>query len=306
MDENRPTPPWVLFVRASRPLLWIGVLLTYWLGAGIADYLGETIDFGNYLLGQAWVLALLLSGVYLDGYYTRLSLPAGNRRNPHLGEDENGGQAIPPVTLLIAGAATLAVAASLSVLILGQAHPSQQTLLIMGLAFLGVIAYAVPPLRLVWSGYGELVAAFLIATLSPALSFLFQTGELHRLLAMSTFPLTALCMAVFLVFQLSEYFDELKSDRRTLLVRLGWQRGMLLHNGMIVVAFLLMALAFTFGLPLLIGLPAFLSLPLGVLEIWQMRRIADGARPNWPSLKLTAIALFGATAYLTAFTYWTR
>jgi 1,4-dihydroxy-2-naphthoate octaprenyltransferase len=296
----------VLFIRASRPLLWIGVILTYWLGAGIAKYLGETIDADDYLLGQAWVIALLLGGVYLDRYYAGLSEPAGTRNNPHSGEEDKESQGINPVNLLVAGAAALAAAASLTVLILERTRPSPPVLLIMGLAFLAVIAYAVPPLRLVWSGYGELVAAFLIANLTPALSFLFQTGELHRLLAMSTFPLTALCMAAFLVFQLSEYLEELKSNRRTLLVRLGWQRGMVFHNAMILVAFLLMALALTFRLPLFIGLPAFLSLPLGVLQIWQMRRIADGAKPNWQSLRLTAIVLFATTAYLTAYAYWTR
>ena len=306
MDENRPTPPWMRFIRATRPLLLIGAILTYWLGAGIADYLGVTIHWGNYLLGQACVIALLLGGIYLDGYYTRLSEPAPTRKNLHSSGDGKDGRDSPPINLLVGGAAALTAAASLTVVLLQQTRPSPPALLIMGLAFLAVVSYAVPPLRLVWSGYGELVVSILIANLTPALAFLFQTGELHRLLAMSTFPLTALSMALFLVSQLSEYLDDIKNNRRTLLVRLGWQRGMVLHNGMIVAAFLLMALALTFRLPLFIGLPAFLPLPLGVLQVWQMRRIADGARPNWTSLKLTAIVLFATTAYLIAFAFWMR
>lgn len=304
MDENRPTPPWMLFIRASRPLLLAGVILTYWLGAGIADYLGVTIDWGDYLLGQGWMITLLLGGVYLDGYYDKLTERLAARKNPHASGGER--QELLPVTLLVAGAAALTAAASLSVVLLGQSHPSPQTVMIMGLAFLGVVSYAVPPLRLVSSGYGELVSSILIANLTPALSFTLQTGELHRLLAMGTFPLTALCMAFFLASQLPEYAEDVKYNRRTLLVRLGWQRGMVFHNALILMAFLLIALALTFGLPLFLGLPAFLPLPLGVLQIWQMRRIADGARPNWNSLRLTAIVLFATTAYLIAYAFWTR
>jgi 1,4-dihydroxy-2-naphthoate octaprenyltransferase len=176
----------------------------------------------------------------------------------------------------------------------------------MALIFLGAIFYAVPSVRLVFQGYGELVVAILFANLLPAFAFLLQTGELHRLLAMSTFPLTALALAFSLAYELADYAMDIKRGRHTLMVRVGWQRGMVLHNSMILVAFFLLGLALTYGLPFGIGLPAFLPLPLGLLQIWQMRRISDGAKPNWRALRLTALAIFATTAYLLAFAFWTR
>ena len=180
------------------------------------------------------------------------------------------------------------------------------TLLVMTLIALGAVFYSVPPVRLAFSGYGELVVAILFANFLPAFAFLLQKGELHRLLAMSTFPLTALGLALALSYELADYAADLKHGRRTLMVRMGWQRAMLLHNGMILVAFLLLGLALSFGLPLFIGLPAFLPLPLGLLQVWQMRRISEGARPNWRALRLTAVVIFATTAYLLTFAFWTR
>ena len=113
-------------------------------------------------------------------------------------------------------------------------------------------------------------------------------------------------LALALSYELADYAADLKHGRRTLMVRMGWQRAMLLHNGMILVAFLLLGLALSFGLPLFIGLPAFLPLPLGLLQVWQMRRISEGARPNWRALRLTAVVIFATTAYLLTFAFWTR
>ncbi len=81
---------------------------------------------------------------------------------------------------------------------------------------------------------------------------------------------------MMLAFELPDYASDLKYQKRTLMVRLGWQRSMNLHNYLILGAYLLLGLAVAFGMPFFIALPAFLTLPLGLLQIWQMRRIADG------------------------------
>ncbi len=81
---------------------------------------------------------------------------------------------------------------------------------------------------------------------------------------------------------------------------------MTLHNVLILSAYFLLGLAMFFSLPLAIALPAFLTLPIGLLQIWQMRRIAAGVAPNWRALTLTGLALFASMAYLLAFAFWTR
>jgi 1,4-dihydroxy-2-naphthoate octaprenyltransferase len=175
------------------------------------------------------------------------------------------------------------------------------------LIFLGAFFYAVPPIRLESSGYGELTTSILVANLVPAFALLLLTGgDLHRLLAMSTFPLTILHLAMLLALELPDYATDIKYEKNTLLVRIGWEVGMRLHNLLILVAYLVLGLAVLLGLPPAIALPAFLSLPLGILQIFQMNRIAAGAKPNWTTLTLAAVTLFSATAYLLAFSFWSR
>jgi 1,4-dihydroxy-2-naphthoate octaprenyltransferase len=172
--------------------------------------------------------------------------------------------------------------------------------------FLGAFFYAVPPVRLEATGYGELTTSILVANLVPAFSLLLQTGEFHRLLAMATFPLTALHLAMLLAFELPDYGNDMKHGKRTLMVRLGWQLGMRLHNILILFSFLLLGIAIARGLPLGIALPAFLVLPLGLLQIWNMNRIFAGAKPHWNSLTLAAMIIFGLTSYMLTYSFWTR
>ena len=295
------------FVRLARPLFLLGGALLYALGVGIARYLGVPIDWGVYWLGQAWVTTLQLSTHFLNEYYNAPADQDNPNRTPFSGgSGALGPGKLPRRTALMAGMACLAIVASLTVLILAQIQPPPVAYFIMVLAFLGAFFYSTPPVNLEGSGYGELTTSILVAYLVPAYSFILQAGELHRLVAMASFPLTVLHLAMLIAFEFPDYANDLKHNKRTLLVRLGWQAGMVMHNILILTAFGLLALALTFGLPWFAALPAFLPLPLGLLQIWQMRRIASGIKPNWTAVTLNGLVLFGSMAYLLAFSFWTR
>jgi 1,4-dihydroxy-2-naphthoate octaprenyltransferase len=296
-----------LFVRMSRPLFLLGGILVYAIGVGIAHYLGSEVNWELYLLGQAWVTLLQLSAQYLNEYYDA----PGDQDNPNRTPFSGGSGAVGPgkltrSTALMAAAACLAVTASLTVLLINTHKLESATILIMVLCFLGAFFYSVPPVRLASSGYGELTTSIIVANLIPGFAYLLQVGNLHRLVPMTTFPLTALHLAMMLAFEFPDYASDTKQEKRTLLVRLGWNAGMGFHNLLILVAYLLLAVAVTLGMPFFIALPAFFTLPVGLLQVWQMRRIADGAAPNWRALTLTALVLFASAAYLLAFAYWTR
>ena len=296
-----------LFIRLSRPFFLLGAALVYALGVGIARYLGVTIDWGLYLLGQAYVTALQLSAQYLNEYFDA----PGDIQNQNRTLFSGGSGAIGPGklsrnTALIAAVTTLTFLASISVVLLQQAPVSPLLILVMVVSFFGALFYSTPPIRLADSGYGELTTSILVANLVPAFAFIIQFHDFHRLVMMSTFPLTALHLAMMVVFELPDYAADLRQEKQNLLIRLGWQRAMSLHNLLILSAFLLLGISIWSGLPLAIALPAFLPLPLGFLQIWQMRRIAAGARPNWTTLNLTAVVLFISMVYLLAFAFWTR
>jgi 1,4-dihydroxy-2-naphthoate octaprenyltransferase len=281
--------------------------MVYALGAGIARYLGVTIDWGLYILGQAFVTMLQLSAQYLNEYFDS----PGDLQNQNRTIFSGGSGAIGPGKLsrniaLVAAVTTLTFLASISVVLLQQAAMSPLLVMMMVVSFFGAFFYSTPPVKLAESGYGELTTSVMVANLVPAFAFLLQYQDFHRLVMMSTFPLTALHLAMMVVFELPDYAADLRQGKQNLLVRLGWQRAMTLHNLLVLTAFLLLGIAIWSGLPVAIALPAFLPLPLGILQIWQMRRIAAGAKPNWTTLNLTAVVLFVSMVYLLAFAFWTR
>ena len=306
-------------VRAARPMALLGGILLYALGGGIASYLGYPIDWPVYWIGQAAVTLLQLSSNFLREYFDRAGQPpfetrVPRARPPRAAEkpltDPEASEAAPPeveaprVMFLQAAAATLTIGAVLTVLLIASGKLTPPAFLFLGLAFLLAFLYAVPPFRLVYSGYGELVLAILEANLFPALAFLFQSGETHRLLAMLTFPLTLLYLAAMLAISLREYYRDIQQDRQTMLARLGWQRGMWLHNLLIALAYVVLAASVIIGLPWRLAFPAFLSLPIALFQIWQMNSIANGAKPQWRLLAYTSLALVGFTVYFLNLALW--
>lgn len=278
----------------------------YALGVGVADFQGTQINWGVYLLGQAWGTLIQLSTHYLNEYFDS----PGDIANPNRTLFSGGSGAIGPgkltrSTALWAAITCLAIVASLTVLLIQFANLNPVTLLIMLAIFLGSFFYAVPPVRLESTGYGELTTSIIVANLGPAFAYLLQEGHWSNLLAMVTFPLTTLHMAMLLTFEFPDYATDLKYQKNTLLVRLGWQNGLKMHNAMIVISYLLFGLSILQGLSLSIALPVFLTLPLGGLQIWSMNRIAAGAKPNWLSLTFVGLLLFGLASYFLAFALWT-
>jgi 1,4-dihydroxy-2-naphthoate octaprenyltransferase len=275
------------------PLFW-GVLL-YSLGVGIAHYLGIPIDYGKYTLGQIWIILIQLSSMYLNQYFET----SKNTRKMNLKE-------IPHNRSFTASIVVLTVTASATVLLIRYGDLVPATLLVMALAFLGAFFYATPPIRLRNSPYGELINAILLSNLVPALAFTLQTDELHRMLAMSTFPLTPLYLALAISSEYPHYGNDLINKKQTILTRLGWENGMRLHNMLIITAFLLLALAVVFGMPFRNALPVFFVIPLGFFQIWYLGHIASGASPNWKALTVLGVLLYGTPAYLLSFTFWIR
>ena len=295
------------FVRLTRPLFLLGVAIVFALGAGIAQYLGVEIDWKAYLLGQAWVTLLQLSTQYFNEYYNApADLVNPNRTWLTGGSGVLGPGKLPRRVALMAALICLAFLASITVLVISQLSPPPEAFLIMSMAFLGAFFYSNPPISLETTGYGELVTSVLVGFMVPAFAFILQYGEMHRLVAMCAFPLVAAHMAMLLAFDLPDYSNDMKFEKRTLMIRLGWQNGMLLHNALILTIYLLLLFARALGLPGFATLAGLLSLPVGLFQIWQMRRIASGARVNWNALTIGAVSLFAALTYLLAYAFWTH
>jgi 1,4-dihydroxy-2-naphthoate octaprenyltransferase len=289
-----------LLLRIIRPLTLLFAALLYFLGAGIARYLGAFLDGGLLLTGLLWVLLTQLGALFLIEYHTAFQKALMPRRNP----DEPAHLA--PTVALMAAAACLTVVASLTVVLIRLLVWQPGVFLLMLLMFLGAFFYAAPPRRLASSGYGELVVTILLVNFVPAFALLLQAGDSLRLVAMSTFPLTPLCLALMLITELTTYATDIKTGRVTLLIRLGWPRGMALHNILVLMAFVLIGLAAVMGMPFAIIWPTFLLIPLAAWQVWTMIRIAAGAKPNWRAMLLSVELLAGMIAYLFTYGFWIR
>lgn len=283
------------------PFLLAGIIC-YILGGGIAHYLGSFVSWQVFWLGLVCVILLQLMMIFLKEYFDVVGAAPESEKSSsddpdkpvHLSRQQS---LLVISTILIAGAV-------LSGLLFLYHLVNPNALVILAVSFGLAFFYASPPMKWVYSGYGELITAVLLANCFPAFAFLLQTGELHRLLAMTTFPLTPLYIAMALAQTLPTYARDMKRGYHNLILRIGWKEGMSIHNFLIFAGFLLLIIAILLGLPWPIAWPTLLVIPVGFYQIWQMYRISDGVKPHWRLLSITATATFGLMTYLLAFGFW--
>ncbi len=279
---------------AARPVWLLAGLSLVLFGLGLARYFGATLEPGRVLTGLGFALGLQLAGHFLYAYFEHLpGLPAvadaaGRRLVLLAGLGALTGAAVSVYGLQLAGALTPGLALTLA-----------------SLTFIA-LAYSLPPLRLKESGYGELALAVAFANLAPLLGYLLVDDEPSRLLGTATFGLTFLYLAWLLVRQFEGYARDLKAERRTLLMRLGWANAMQVHNALLLAGYVWLAASPWLGMPLAIVLPTFAALPLAGLQVYLLGQIANGAPPNWRALHLNGLAIAAAVTYLLAFGFWTR
>ncbi len=298
-----------LFVKLSRPALLLGGVGLTFLGAGIARYLGNLIDWDLFWLGLFWVILVQLSAQFLNEYFDapidqfneNRTIFSGGSGVVGPGEDKFSRR-----TALSAFVGATSLAAALVLIMLWTQEINLTAGALMLLIYLGGVFYSLPPFELSRTGYGEFVAAIVGGYLVPMLSYYFQTGELHRLVAFSSLPIVLLLLVFLLACSFPGYATDLKYGKRTFLVRAGWQNVVTVHNTLILLAFVILASLWFFGFPQSILLPTFLAFPLGLLQFWQMRLIAVGAKPNWRNLTLNAAALVGMVIFLLSYFFWTR
>lgn len=286
-------------IRLTRPIQLLLALLTYGLGLGLSRYLGATLLLEPQFFGGIIVCLLLAASSLLMEYFRPINEPIVPGETRKEREELRS-------TLLIVSLVFLAVVGLLIFLLQRAGFLGPDTFLLLAGFILLALANAVPPVRLINRGLGELSLSVLIATLTPTFAYLLHSHNLHRLLMLFTFPLFLIALASFLALNFPVYADDLKYERRSLLISLGWQRAVPIHNSLLIVAYLFLAAIPFLGVPFGLVWPALLTLPLAAYQIFTLRKIADGAKPLWPAFIATATAIFGLTTYLITLTFWLR
>lgn len=285
-------------LRLSHPLHLLLAALTYFLGASIANYLGKPFRADSFWLGLIAVLLAQASMNLLAEVFrpSNEAILDGQSRSDRLVLQNNA---------LYVSIAALTANAVIAFVLYNIDHLPVSAFFFLLLSLLLILGYAIPPFRFINRGFGEFVLAVHIAYVIPSIAYILQAGETHRFLLISI-PLTFLAFAYFIVMDFPAFASDSKYNRSTLLTRLGWERVVPLHHLFVLLAYLLFAAAPVFGLSLSLLWPSFLTLPFALFQIFQLRNISLGAPTNWRLLTVTALSVFGLTAYFLSLTFWLR
>lgn len=286
-------------LRLARPLFLLLAALTYVLGTAIARYLGHPQTPSVFWLGLIGVLLAQTSMSLLVEVFRPANEPIIQ------GETPTERKAIYDSALYVSIGA-LAAAAFVAVLLFQEGHLLPPVTLYLGLSLIVLILYAVPPARLFDKGFGELLLALHLGYIIPSIGFLLEAAQYHRLLNAVIIPLTFLAFAAFVALDFPTYADDLKYERRTLLMHIGWERAVPLHHGLVIAGYALLACAPLLGFSFSLLWPAFLTLPFAALQIFWLHNVALGAKPIWSMLTANAVSIFGMTAYLLMIAFWLR
>lgn len=276
----------------------IMLIIGYAIGAGFISYLGMPLQMSIFWLGLVIVLLFNLSSDLLSFYFSKNLVSIFGKTNKNLLILKN--------YFLIISFSILTIGATLTVLLVYSVKLGAVLWIYLGL-FLGILVVnALPPFNLASKGFGDFLITFSVVALAPSFSYFLQSGEIHSVLFLITFPAFFLLIAYFLAQNLEKYYEDLKENKKTLMVIFGWKNGMKMHNYFLLFSYLLYGLSTILGLSLILALPALISFPVALLQFWEMWRIGEGNKPRWKFLKITSVGSISLLAYFILFNLWLR
>ena len=285
-------------LRLFRPLHLLLAALTYAFGASLADYLGNPFIANSFWLGLVAVLLAQTTMSLLPEIF-RLDVEPLNEN-----ETRTQRQALRN-NLLYISITSIALITFIAFALYNNSLLPLSSFLFLLLSLIAILTYSIQPFRFVNRGAGEFLLAVHLAYVIPSIAFTLQADETHRFLTL-TIPLTFLAFTYFIVTNFQSFAQDQKFNRITFLTRLGWERVVPLHLLFMLLAYLLFTLSPIFGLSLTLIWPLFLTFPFALFQIFLLRNIALGAKPNWTLLHATALAVFGLTTYFLTVTFWIR
>jgi 1,4-dihydroxy-2-naphthoate octaprenyltransferase len=298
---------WSLLVLTRAHFLAGGVVM-YALGVVVAHAEGASLDPLRLVWGQVGVSAIQLMTHFVNEYYdaerdalvvTRTLFTGGSGVLPagRLGKQV----AIRGATLC----ALLAIAVASTV---GWPLRSASALGVTLVYALGLVlgyGYSAPPLRLMTRGLGELAAAITVALLTPLAGYGVAAGRLGPSLFWLGLPLLFTSTAFMIAVELPDLEADRPTGKRNWVVRLGRDRAGILHNGLLILSYLLLAcVAAADHLPAPVVALLWWTLPLA---LWQIGGVWLRLRRGWRHYGLLAgggMALIGLYGLLAGLGYW--
>jgi 1,4-dihydroxy-2-naphthoate octaprenyltransferase len=273
--------------------------LMYVLGGGIAHYLGADFRPIEFWVGLIWIICIHITGYLLIIYFHP---PA------YLLDDEEVKDWLRQKKALILQLSLffLTTCGVVVILLLLANKLSMNIGIVFLLTIAGLVGVAIPPFNLALKGYQEITLAIYQGCLIPATGFFLSMNIYHRLLLLITFPMTCLALASYLAANFSTYARDQRTERKSFIRLLTWQKAVPVHHILLSCAYIFFLLGYGRGLPIELLWPALLTLPMAGLQIYWLHRISRGGTPVWPFFNALSASVYGLSAYLMAFTFWTR
>jgi len=274
------------------------LVIGYAIGAGFISYLGIPKQMSIFWLGLVIVLLFNLSSDFLSFYFSKDLVISFGKNNKNLAILKN--------YFLIFSLTILTIGAALTVLLIYSVELGAVLWVFLSLFFGILVVNSLPPFSLRSKGFGDLLLTLSVVCLAPSFSYFLQSGEIHSILFLITFPAFFLLIAYFLAQSLEKYYEDIKEDKKTLMVIFGWKNGMRMHNYFLLFSYLLYGLSTVLGLSLILSLPALISFPIALIQFWEMWRIGEGNKPRWKLLRIASLGSISLLAYFLLFILWLR
>jgi 1,4-dihydroxy-2-naphthoate octaprenyltransferase len=258
-------------VRLSRPRFLINGLLLNILGATFAWSYGYRPSLGAFLVGQACISSIQLMTHFFNEFYDF----AGDKANRNA-TGWNGGSRVlveghfSPRFALGVGIALLLAALATHVVALHFLPQLGAATRVACVVLFGCWAYSAPPFKLHSRGLGELTVALIVTTLTPLYSLALQVGSWPRVESMllpfglMILPLAILQFTRILVLNIPDYAADREVGKKTLVVRLGIRRAIVLYCALQIVAYAAIPVLVRVGLAWLVAGTVAMSAPLGI------------------------------------------
>ena len=278
-----------------KPIDLLFLLTANLLGLSISHYLGNESQWSGFWNGLLFFLCILI-GAKLIGKYLQIQTP------PYSKEIKKKQETI--FITLMSGVAFIAISIIplVSLIINHFINPINILFISLGIFVIGMIEIF-PSQTSQW-GMEEFFKAFLHANIIPAFAFSLQVSLYHRLVFLLTFPLFFLYLAFFIVENISSIYDLKNESPGSLIKKIGSFAVLRLHNLSLLMGYLFLLAGTFFELPWKLIWPALMTIPIVLIQIWQVNQILSGRKPNMMVLKFTAASIALFTAYFSILSLW--
>ena len=287
-------------LQALKPFHLVSLTTTYLMGAGLVQYVQGMRHFSIFIEGLVILILITIS--------TQLTVLAEKIKDPgNWLEGINKDQVRQLrwiIPMIVATLLTVAAIIFVGWMMRGFLWPGV-TLLLVFTAIICAGCY-LAEVKPVLKQSLLFIESILYLIIPPAIAYFLQSSEIHSFLIMTVTCSIPGFLAYGLLGQIKRVVFDQKNSNQTLAVQVGWEKAMVIHNALILMAYLLFALMALFDFPWFIVWPVFLTFPIGLVSIWLVEQVRRGRKPLWRVLLLSDAVVYFFPIYFLGIAFWMR